>query len=370
MKILYFWLNTNSPIHTWQNKHFINELEKKDVKFHVFNPLDFISIEEANIKFISFLKINYHNYDLFLTCEGDSVLYTDTVKYIKSFSIPTLLICFDNLHVPFMHKKNAHLFDLVWLTSLETKYLFNKWNCNIIFQPYAANPLLNRGVNTFNEINVIGFIGSLYGARGAKLKYLIRHHLPCAVYSKKSNPNYKIQINNSLIENTFQHFTFSIGRKILLGYALENIKQFCKSTDPFDFNNFINDPVDFNTLINLYSRFSLSLNVTELRNTYNLPNPVHKIHLRSFEIPMFGGLQFAPYSHELSQYFEENKEIILFRSKDEMIYKATEYLSVKNNKLRMELKKNAFLRASRDHTWSNRFSKVFEQLFGKKIYNI
>jgi spore maturation protein CgeB len=115
-------------------------------------------------------------------------------------------------------------------------------------------------------------------------------------------------------------------------------------------------------MCNIYSNHSLSLNITELRDTYLLKKPIHKIHLRAFEIPMSGGLQFASYTEELASYFEENREIVLYRCHEEMIEKAKFYLNSKNEKLIQNMKMSARKRAESEHTWSKRLQNITLEL--------
>jgi spore maturation protein CgeB len=41
--------------------------------------------------------------------------------------------------------------------------------------------------------------------------------------------------------------------------------------------------------------------------------------MRTFEIPAVGGIQLSPFSTEQAKFFEENKEIFLFKSDGQMI---------------------------------------------------
>lgn len=74
---------------------------------------------------------------------------------------------------------------------------------------------------------------------------------------------------------------------------------------------------------------------------------------------MSGGLEFASYTDEISNYFEEDKEIVLYHSKEEMIDKAKFYLDKKNERLVSSMKNAARLRAEKEHTWTRRFNVVF-----------
>ncbi len=299
-----------------------------------------------------------------LTLTGSDQLYPETVKKIKKTGIKTLLICFDNLHAPFMHKTIAPHFNLIWLTSKETQGMFERWGCNIVFMPYAANPRVFRP-SYDTEIPGVGFIGSVYGTRVNKINKLLKNQIKCQVYSQST-----IENNNSIAKNTYADSfrsavnltRFSVGRQLILG-ALQQ-KYFANiETSLIDSPNLeIKPSVSFEEMIYLYANLAISLGISEIRNTYTLKRPVHKLHLRTFEIPMCGGLQLSSYTQELSEYFEEDKEIILYKSDEEMISKAKFYLKPENKKLRENMKINARLRAESEHTWMSRFNVIFKLL--------
>ena len=348
----------------WQKFHIFDELQDHGHIIHLFNPLIFSTTEQANEELVQYIKSNKHFIDLFMNSNGSDQLYPETVREIKKMEIKTLLICFDNLHAPFMYKTIASHFDLVWLTSKENQERFKHWGCNIVFMPYAANP------NVFKpqyekEISAIGFIGSAYGTRVNKINNFLNNHIKCQVYSQSLG-----EINNNIVTSSFSDslksglnlMRFSIGRQIILG-ALK--KKYLKNIEI----SLVNSPdleikpsVSFEEMIYLYSNLAISLGITELRNTYTLKKPIHKLHLRTFEIPMCGGLQISSFTEELSEYFEEDKEIILYKSDEEMISKAKFYLKPENKKLREKIKLNARFRAEGEHTWINRFNIIFKLL--------
>jgi hypothetical protein len=368
MKILYYFTERDTYMYQWQRIHIFDELKRFGHEIEVFNPLSYESIKHANDDLIRYIKKKNIFFDLFMTCVGKDYLYKDTIHRIKSFGYPTLLICFDNLHAPYKHRGIADAFDLVWLTSKETLNMFKSWNCNnIIFQSYAANPFNFKPYWGKSDASV-SFVGTPYGSRINKLNILTKNNIYCELYSdivenheNKLTKKNKIQFKK-LIEETFKALSFSIGRKVLLG-ALKNL-HITKGSLALDKNKFLNilPSVSFLEMQKIYSNKILSLNITELRNTYLLNNPIHKMHLRTFEIPMCGGLEIASYTKELSGYFEEDKEIVFYRSEEELISKAKFYLNPKNEKLVLNMKKNARKRAEFDHTWMNRFNRVFDKI--------
>lgn len=349
----------------WQRIHIFDELEKHGIEITVFNPLKYKSYLEANNELIK-LIVN-KSFDLFMTGIGGEKLFIDTLEKIKNKGILTLLICFDNLHAPYMHKRLAPLFNLVWLTSKETMYLFKKWGCNnIIFQPYAANPYVFNPNWTSNQ-NIINFIGTPYGSRLHKINSLLKNNIQCHVYSnqliKIDEPNNVEKISYlNVLKNIVELMRFPIGRKVFCGAVVK--KLFYNKEHIITKNEYldISPSVSFDEMKYIYANNSLSLNITELRNTYVLKKPLHKLHLRTFEIPMCGGLELTSHTEELASYFDEGKEIVLYKSEEELLSKAKFYLNPKNNNLILKMKKKARARAVKEHTWSNRFEAVFDRL--------
>ena len=366
MNILYYFAETQAYMQQWQRFHLLDELHRCGHTVTVYNPLSYASIDAANESLIQTVCRGIEPFDLFMNCTPSRLLYKETMLQIRRLGIPSLLICFDNLHAPYIHKKIAPLFDLVWLTSRETKYLFDQWGCNSVFQPYAANPYIFKP-DYGEEIVSIGFIGTLYDDRVIRVNKLTEHQLQCTLYSDSFFKEGKVPAGKSLtyadtLKLLMNLSTFAIGRKVAYGTVRNKL---CPQAKQLHHNEFLElkHSVPFEKMNSIYSNQSLSLGISELRNTFVLKQPVHKIHLRTFEIPMCGGLQIAPYLDELASYFEDGKEIILCRDDEEFYSKAAFYLQPKNATLRRTMKNNARKRAARDHTWSHRFNVVFDCLF-------
>jgi len=360
MKILYYFEDKNTFMDKWQKVHIFDELEKHDCHFIIFSPLKFVTIDEANEKLIK--CIDYEKFDLFMTPYGHEKLYFETLNHIKKLGIPTLLICFDNLLIPFKHQKIAKIFDLVWLTSKETEYLFKKWGANVIFNPYAANPYFFKPILE-SEIERIAFIGTPYGSRVNTINSLVNNEISTTLFANKNSLVSPKKSENKLkqyIIPAYNCLRYSIGRKVFLGALKQKKYANCK----LNINNYldIKDQVAFEKLSTIHSTYALSLASTEARNTGVLKNPVNVVNLRSFEIPMSGGLQICSYFDELSEYFEEDKEIIFYRSKIEFVEKVKFYLRPENENIRRKMKASARKRAENDHTWFSRFKRAFDLL--------
>lgn len=361
MKILYYFEEKDTLMYKWQTFHFINELKEYDIDVEIFNPSFFNSIKEANKSLIE--RCKKQDYVLFMTPHNHEKLFINTLRVIKDLKIPTLLICFDNLVIPFEHRKICSVFDLVWLTSKETEGMFKQWGAKTVFLPYASNPSLFKP-SSKNEVKKICFVGTPYGSRTNTLNDLAGNGINLDLYSNvKISVGAKTKIGTEryikYCKSIYNLIRFQHGRTILLG-ALKN-KFVGKNSLVENKINFF-APVPLECLGEIYSMYALSLASTSARNTGVLTNPLHIVNLRSFEISMAGGLQICPYSPELARYFKENEEIIFYRSKSEMIEKVNFYLLDENTELRANIKKAARQRAIEDHTWYKRFSVIFQLL--------
>lgn len=368
MKILYFFPEYGTNMYIWQRVHIINELESHGVEVVTFNPLLFNSSDEANEIFIEKIKSDKYNLIMSAACY-EKMIYPEVLQTAKSLGIPTLCIRWDNLIRPFYDTKLSKMFDLVWLTSWETEYLYKKWGANTIFLPYAANP----NVCQFTPQEVVSkvcFIGTVYGSRSLMINTLTNNGVKVDLYAGnnpklQNNPKDIIDIKYDMPipswgETMFQRMTFKEGRKIMLG-ALVN--RFVGSKNVIRNENLQWYPAcSPEEMMYNYSRYALCLSSTSTIHTDALKNPLKIINLRAFEIPMSGGLAICKFNEELSNYFEEDKEIVFYRDDDEFIEKAHFYTQNNNNSLVLSMKNAARHRAESEHTWWCRFVKAFDRL--------
>ncbi|WP_373483683.1 glycosyltransferase [Acetobacterium sp.] len=360
MEILYYFRQQQTPMYLWQNVHFIDELSHHGINIEVFNPLNFKNVDLANANLIG--QLQEKKYDMFMTCHNEKLLYIDTLKEIKKLGIPNLLICFDNLLIPYEHKKVCAYFDLVWLTAIETKHMFDRWGAKTVFSPYAANPYKYYYKVADLERNKMVFNGTPYGSRANMINNITSAGIPVDVYANVNNGKVvkKKHTITEYMQKMVRFFSFSIGRKVLWSALKQKVR---KHSFIKDNNSLVIRPgVEFDEISKLYSEYSLSLSSTSARDTGILKNSVEVIVLRCFEIPMSGGILFCKYNEELSRYFEEDKEIIFYRTEEEMIRKAKYYLDPKRDAERKQIRMCARKRAESEHTWMKRFELVFSEL--------
>jgi spore maturation protein CgeB len=356
MKLFYYWKDDRSPMSYWQHIHLLSELKQKHEVF-IFDLNNYNSNMEI-VESFEFL-IKNSEFDLFFTCLHQDYLFQSIFDTINSLGIPKLLICFDNLHAPFMHLGVANKFDLVWLTSKETDYLFRARGVKTICLPYAANPNIFCLENQ-STLNRLCFIGSPYGTRPYILNKISSSGVNLDVYfNQNSGKNIK-SINLELGNDILNCLRFDIGRKLLYSkvkFEFQRIKN--------SLNDHISlfESVSFSEMYRLYRSYSLVLNLTELRNTAVLKYPIQKLHLRTFEIPASGGIQIVRRSDEILSYFKDNVEVLTYEDSEELISKSLFYSKPAQNDVINQMRVRARLRVINEHTWNHRFDKIFSILF-------
>lgn len=75
---------------------------------------------------------------------------------------------------------------------------------------------------------------------------------------------------------------------------------------------------------------------------------------------MSGNLYITNYFEELFEFYEPDKEIVVFKNKAELLDKVNFFLQ--NNDVAGNIRKAGRMRALRDHTYQNRFKILFQRL--------
>lgn len=362
MKVLYYFTEYSTPMFQWQRYHIFDELEHHDCHIDVFNPMNYSTKDEANELLIHELR-NKH-YDLFLTPHNEEWLYINTIKTIKQIGIPMILILFDSLMTPLRHRNVAPFFDLLMLSQKDEAGIFKNYNSNLIVSHYAANPYYFKPIVFDKTINRICFPGTPYGSRADLINKLTSNYIPVDLYyggarttsTEHENRNsIKLSVVATLLRS-------DVGRKVIAGAIVGKLRKKSQGIDYSASTITKYDAVSLYETNHIYSEHDLSLSIATARNTGNLKKPVMIVHLRNFEIPMCGGVQFCAYFPELAECFEDGKEIIFYNSEEEMIDKARYYLDITHEEERNKIRLAGRIRAENEHTWFKRFSKAFDYL--------
>ena len=123
----------------------------------------------------------------------------------------------------------------------------------------------------------------------------------------------------------------------------------------------LHPPLSDEDLVRMYSISRISLGVLEVYDRHDPSRPVTRhLHLREFEAPMCGALYCTGYMDELCDFFEPDKEIIVYHDSHELLDKVRFYLS--HEKESEKIRRAGMARAVKEHTYHRRFEKLFESI--------
>lgn len=101
----------------------------------------------------------------------------------------------------------------------------------------------------------------------------------------------------------------------------------------------------------------ISLNFSNARG-------INQIKARTFEVPGAGGFLLTENAANLEKFYTPGKEIDVFSNYADLIDKINFYLT--HQEKRDELARAGFIRTAEDHTYENRFRKIFETIKSAK----
>lgn len=110
----------------------------------------------------------------------------------------------------------------------------------------------------------------------------------------------------------------------------------------------------------MYSRSRISLGFSSCGETHRSGERVLQVRLRDFEAPMSGAFYMVEYMDELQEFFEDGKEIVCYHDKHDLAEKAKFYLS--HDAERERIRWAGHRRAVGEHTWQQRFRRVFREV--------
>ena len=115
-------------------------------------------------------------------------------------------------------------------------------------------------------------------------------------------------------------------------------------------------PLSDEEVIEMYSRSKISLGFTTVAGD----SGIRQVRLRDFEAPMSGAFYMVERFDELEEFFEPNREIVFFDSREELVDRVKYFLSHETERRR--IRDAGMRRARSEHTWQKRFEAVFRQI--------
>lgn len=292
--------------------------------------------------------------DLFFSYFYDACVLPEVIEEIRSMGITTVnWYCNGSYQLHLVSEISPH-YD--WCLVPEKFRLkdYVAMGARPIYCQEAANPKIYKPYPLPLDFDVT-FVGQAYGERPAYIKYIRDSGFDIRVWGSgwRKFGSDAVRAKQSAwkrVKNFFRELpssgspAFTPGSRVPVSLP----------------ESIIGDVMGDGELIRMYSRSKINLGFSTCGETYKDKEKILQVRLRDFEIPMCGGFYMVEYMEELEEFYVIDKEIVCYRSPEELVDKVKFYLG--NDAARESIRKAGHERCRRDHTWHKRFQSVFNDI--------
>lgn len=292
-------------------------------------------------------NVNEQKPDLLFTMIFQEEIKKETIAYITKKTPTKTFNWFadDHWRLPVFSRFWAPLFTMVGTTDSQAPARYASYGINnVIKTQWGVNqwlykPIENRKIEKYNNIK-ISFVGKKYGKRGKYIADLKKAGLNAEGFGKGWNGG-------------------AVDFKTMLG-VFSNSKISL---------NFTESPyVTFGAKIKLLAKMLIAkengkyrLNLDPLSQLESAAGAQRRqIKARIFEIPAAKGFLMTQSADNLSDYYIDGKEAIIWKTQEELIEKARYYLA--NEQEREAIAQAGYERTIKEHTYEQRFGEIFKKL--------
>ena len=346
MKILYIGMKyeygRRELGHSFEHYNFYDSLAKMSNNEIIYFPFDKIILEKGRDRMNKELLevVQKEKPDLcFFFLFGDEIK-KQTIKKITKENGITTFNWFADDHFRFCNfsKYYAPLFNWVSTTDSQAIKKYNKIGYkNVIKSQWACNQFLYKPSN-IEKIYDVSFIGQPHSDRRKVVDRI-----------KKAGINIKCWGNGWENGRVSQD---------------EMIKIFSQSKINLNLTKSSGN-VNLKALASIFLKKELNKTLKLVSPKYWLGNfqfilnkKREQIKGRNFEIPGSGGFLLTSNADNLTDYYKDGKEIVIYKDIDDMINKIKYYLE--HNEEREAIAQAGYERTLREHTYEKRFNNIFK----------
>jgi spore maturation protein CgeB len=289
--------------------------------------------------------------DLFLSYFHTHTILPEVIGEIRGMGVLTVNFSCNNVHQFHTVRDLAPLCDYCMVPERAALEKFRAVGARPVHVQMGANPELFRPLGLPKRYGV-SFIGAKYADRSVFIAALLRGGLPVQVWGA----GWKRESVGDLLSGGRRAWTLGGLQRLARG-AVNRLRTWQRDRLV---DRVASPPLGDDAMVEVYNQSRIALNFSKALDDER-PGVVHRhLRLRDFEVPMTGSFYMPEYSDELAEYYEIDKEIVTFRSVEELVEKARYYLP--RDYERTRIADAGYKRAMREHTWTMRFTKLFRQL--------
>lgn len=291
------------------------------------------------------------------------LVYPEAIREIADLGIVTMNYWCNGAHQFYLVDEISPAFDLCVVTERSAMQAYLDVGARPFYLQMAANPAAYRPYPLPVEFDVT-FVGQRYADRPEYVAYLLGHSVSVRVWgpgwTRDRTYGEKLASTGGLrfvlrhpragTQQAIDRWGSRARRTMALPPWAE--RRLARAAGP---------SLPYEDLIKMYSRSRISLGFSTTGDArYFDREKIRQIHLRDFEAPMSRALYFVEYQRELEDFYELDREIVCYRSREELLDKVVHYLGHPYDAARV--RQAGYERAQRDHTWKRRFDELFAQL--------
>lgn len=303
-------------------------------------------------------------FDLFFSYLTDQDINPYAIQDLKSFGVPMANFSCNNTHQFYLVNNISPFFDFNLHSEKDAEIKFKEIEANPVWFPMAANPNYYFPLKIDFEYDA-SFVGSAYAKRPYYIDHLVRRGIkidcfgPNWLINKPLNKLKKIKKEAErfkwLLESNFAFSTqkrLNLSSRVYQYDLLNNLRKLCEGRFHY--------PVDDIEMIRIFNSSKINLGFLEVFDEANSQVVKQHLHLREFEVPMCRGLYMTNFSEELAEFYEPEKEMVMFYSEHDMLDKANFILN--HPEYADGVRNKGYLRSTSCHTYQKRFLDLFNKL--------
>jgi len=300
-------------------------------------------------------------FDLFFAYLMDGMVEPEVIDEIRKTGVPACNFSCNNIHQFYLVEALSPHFDYNLHAERDAREKFLAIGANPIWWPMASNPRYFKPYDVPRTV-AVSFVGANYALRARYIVHLLEHGIQVHAYGP-GWPGGAMTRWRSIAK----HYKFLL--QTLVAFSPQAQYKASAALADHDFRrslsvrfpNNVHAPVSDEELILLYSRSQISLGFLEVYDRHDPSRVVTQhLHLREFEAPMSGALYCTGYIEELAEFYEPDKEVLIYRNQHELLDKVRYYLA--HPAEAEKIRRAGYLRALRDHTYHRRFQQLFKEL--------
>jgi spore maturation protein CgeB len=300
-------------------------------------------------------------FDLFFAYLMDGMVDPGALDEIRKTGVPACNFSCNNMHQFDLVDEISTHFDYNLHSERDARDKFLAIGATPLWWPMASNPKYFKPQDLPRTIGA-SFVGANYALRTRYIAHLLENGIDAHAYgpgwvSGDLNPRRALAKRYWFIfkaaTSTSRHSQYWASAKLAeLDFRRELSARFPGN---------LHLPIPDEELIALYSRSHVSLGFLEVYDQHDPSRPLlQHLHLREFEAPMSAALYCTGYMDELAEFYELDKEVLVYRNQHELLDKVRYYLAHTDEAMRIRQAGHA--RALRDHTYHRRYQVLFRQL--------